>query len=739
MALKDKAIRLRIDRFEKGSNYSSLKPSRALLFILSVIVVTAVAFGLRLRAVDRLPIDYDEDDYLGAAQRYALAIKSGDMRGIIEYEFNYEHPPLTKLVYGLSILGQPDAPLIPERLPTAPPASDLPRPHFEYARLTSAILGSLEVFSLALLNPLSALLLGIHTWQIKYTSQIMLEPLPALTSLLVVLCYHRARQNEKRAALWLALSALALGITAASKYVYAIVGVVILVDWLWEQFCPRRENHAKRSLPAWGQIIAWGLLAVAVFWAFDPRLWIDPLIRLRESLFFHGGYARSEQVVRAGFPAWQQLVWLAGPVPWHPGVFLATLDLYILLFAIVGFKRLWRRYRVFALWLAITGLFLLIWPTKWPQYLLTITAPLCLSAAEGVRSAIFEPLRRKARVVSGEFFPRNSWRELRRAWLWLLPGAVVLMLIAFYPMIYQAAMALTDFNTISIRDGIAGGVWREVWRGATGQAEPLDVNMWEYFDRFRRPTSTDVHYIGWRLIASLFSGGLPDLLVFDILWTALSVTIQAGLGVAVAMLLHPEGVRLKRFWRTVFILPWAIPEFVGALIWRRLLEPEKGWLAVIENSPFDALLAKFWHDPDTTLLLLLVAATWYGFPFIMLAATAGLKLIPGEVYEAAAIDGASRWMQFRHVTWPLLWPLLMPAVLIRAIFAFNQFYLFYAMQTNFPTLTFATLSYYVFSPTFGGQFAISAAINLFTVVVLVILIWWFNRISRAAEGVTYVG
>ena len=121
----------------------------------------------------------------------------------------------------------------------------------------------------------------------------------------------------------------------------------------------------------------------------------------------------------------------------------------------------------------------------------------------------------------------------------------------------------------------------------------------------------------------------------------------------------------------------------------------------------------------------------------MLAATAGLKLISGEVYEAAAIDGAGRWQQFRYVTWPLLWPLVMPAVLIRLIFAFNQFYLFYTMQVNFPTITHATLSYYAFSPTFGGQFAVSAAINIFTVVVLVVLILWFNRRSQAVEGVTY--
>ncbi len=724
-----------------------MKNLRGIFFALCVLIVTGMAFALRLRAVEQLPIDYDEDDYLGAAQRYAQAIAAGDMQQVIEYEFNYEHPPLTKIIYGLSIVGLPEAPLIPERPSTDAPASSLPAPHFEYARLTSAVLGTLEVFALGLLNPLSALLLGIHTWQIKYTSQIMLEPLPALTSLWVVLCYWQARKNglfehqnsNKRSYTWLIFSAIALGITAASKYTYAIVGIAILID-VGLGF----RGGWKSSLPfgrSWKRVLLtmlfWGLLAILIFWAFNPRLWHNPLSRLRESVFYHGGYAQSEHVQRAGFPLWQQLVWLAGPVPWHPGVFLLTLDLYILIFAFVGFKEFWRRYRVFALWLVVAGVFLLLWPTKWPQYVLTLTAPLCLSAALGLQVSLKKICLRFQQGGAVSLATPISWRELRRAWPWLLPGALVLALIAFYPMIYQAAMALTDFNTISIRDGIEGGVWREVWRGVTGQVAPLDVDMWQYFDRFRRPTSTDVHFIGLRLMRDLFVGGIPDLLVFNILWMICAVGLQAVLGIAVAMLLDRDGVRGRGFWRTLFILPWAIPEFVGALIWLRLLEPERGWLAVIDKAPFGIWLTEFWADPSTRLLLLLLAATWYGFPFIMLAATAGLKLIPGEVYEAAAIDGAGHWGRFRHVIWPLLWPLVMPAVLIRAIFAFNQFYLFYTMQVFFPTVTHATLSFFAFSPTFGGQFAVSAAINIFTVAVLIVLVLWFSRRSRAAEGVTY--
>ena len=142
-------------------------------------------------------------------------------------------------------------------------------------------------------------------------------------------------------------------------------------------------------------------------------------------------------------------------------------------------------------------------------------------------------------------------------------------------------------------------------------------------------------------------------------------------------------------------------------------------------------------DPALALLFMLIAATWIGWPFMMLATTAGLKLLPADVYDASSIDGAGRWQQFRLITWPLLLPLLTPALILRAIASFNQFYLFYVM--NPPFNTFATLSFAYFNTNngFGGRFAVSAVLNVFTIVVLVGLLAWINRWSKAEEGVTY--
>jgi ABC-type sugar transport system permease subunit len=716
---------------------------KRLLRIVAISFVVVVAVALRLRAVERLPQDYDEPVYFLAGQHYARAMLQGDWGELLRYEYNLEHPPLAKLVYGLTLSRLPQIPEIPEQ-PTNPPPPrpyPLPQPQFMAVRLTAALLGVFQVLILALLNPVAGLFLAVHTFTIKYTSQAYLEALPSLTSVVAVVTYAASKQKRKG---WLAISAAALGLTAAAKYLYVVAGLAIAVHWLWITY-PTSPRTAK-ALARWlAPVALWGILAMAVFVLADPFLWPAPLQRLKASILFNTAFSQSAHVREAGLPVWQPFVWLLMSVPWHPGVFLVVVDVLITILALLGVRRLWRERSVFVVWLAIGIAFLLVWPTRWPQYILVLTAPLCLAAAVGLRSSVWEPLAgwlghvRAGRQSIRRLAVPCTWREARRALLWLLPGVVILSLIALFPMVYQGAMSLTDFGATAIKDGLNGGVWREVWRGLTGQVEPVAVDLFSA----SRPSSKQVHYAGPTALLQLFMGAGAGVVVYEVIWTVLAVSLQVALGLSVASMLHRPGVRFKGWWRAVFILPWAIPEFVGALIWAQIFEPRFGWLNLAGASfaqridipvPL-SLIARWQEDPQVALLVLLVAATWYGFPFMMLAATAGLKLVPGEVYDAAAIDGAGRWQQFRRITWPLLLPLLLPAVIIRAIFTFNQFYLYYVMQTPFPATTFAITSFFFFN--YSGQYAVSAAINLFTVAVLILLILWFDRQSKAAEGVTY--
>ena len=155
---------------------------RRLLHVLIIILVAVLALSIHLRAVMLLPEDYDEDVYLAAGQRYATAIRGGDIQTINNYAFNFEHPTLTKLVYGLIYLPLLETPLLHGNVPAEYPQLPLPEPHFTIARLGSANTSTLEVLFLTILNPLAGFGLAFSTWQSKYTNQIMLESLPALTS-----------------------------------------------------------------------------------------------------------------------------------------------------------------------------------------------------------------------------------------------------------------------------------------------------------------------------------------------------------------------------------------------------------------------------------------------------------------------------------------------------------------------------------------------------------------------------
>lgn len=705
-----------------------MKKAQFALRLLAIAAVLFIAWALRANAVQKLSIDYDEDDYTRAGQEYAHLIRTSNWSGFLETNYRPEHPPLAKIVIGISFLTTPEKQLVPDAETTAEPNKFLPRDLVQAGRTANAILGWLTVALLTFINPLAGLALATHTFTIKYVSQIMLEALPALTSFLMALAYLQFKKNHRTG--WLVASAVFLGLTAASKYLYCVIGITILADWFMDA---KARDEVK---PFFRQALLWGFLGVAIFFAANPFLWTDPIQRLRESVFYHAGYSTSAaEVQNAGFPAWQIFNWLVFfPSIWHPEVFKFSPDFIIAIFAIFGLSRLWKKERLYVLWLGFALIFLLFWPTKWPQYILTLTVPLSLAAAEGLTQtwkSVVSALKNRTKPVYNK-------KETRQSIPWLVPGLIAFALLTLLPFLFQLGVSLTDFNSASIRDGFQGGIWREVSGGLTGQIEPANPEF-----PFR---SQKVQYTG-------FSGYLPifefitsqGVFVFNILWMVVSTSLQVVLGLGLAILLNQRGIKFGKFWQALFILPWAIPEFIGALLWLNIFVPEIGWLSLAakqygEAFPFQFLIG--WErTPSLWFFIFLIPAIWYGFPLIMLAANAALKTIPKEVFEAASIDGAGSWQMLRHMTLPLLMPVLLPAIIIRGIYAFNQFYLFQAFL--FSRSTLATLSYNLFNPnsgfgdTPGGQFATSAIINIITVIVLIVLVAQFNRQMHTREEIQH--
>ncbi|HQV27034.1 MAG TPA: sugar ABC transporter permease [Thermoflexales bacterium] len=705
-------------------------------------IIAIAAFGIRLYAIDRLPVDYDEDDYLRAAQLISDGLRAGDPGILLRSNYRPEHPPLQKIAFALAVLPLGPRPEIADAETSAPPSRSLPADMVSAARVSAAVFAAAQTAALALLNPLAAVAVAVNSYHVKYTSQVMLESLPSLTSVLCVLAYLAWARGGKRRWMWLVLSAVALGLTAASKYLYCIAGLAVVADAFLRAVGQARGLPWRAALRATGRglapLMGWGALALLVFFVADPYLWPNPAGRLADSIVYHSAYSSGAEVQSASFPPWQPFVWLSGSVAWERSAYLLSLDLAITLLALAGLGRLWRRQRVYAWWLLLGLGFLLVWNTKWPQYILLVSVPMAVAAGEGLRAVLLEPLaarwaERTAPRRAGE--QPATRRDLWRATPWLLPGAIALTALAGFPLLYQGLMAMTDLNTLSLRDGITGGVFRAALNGLAGLEAPSGFSLYRLGEPGEWRT-TVVHYTGLGQIGDVFAGVFSAQTWFSLMWAALSVTLSATLGTGVALVLNRRGLRFAGVWRALFVIPWAIPEFLGAVAWAQLMDPDGGWLSLALGAPLPAL-----DGALGTLLAQTLAGVWMGFPIVMLTATAALKLIPIDVYDGAAMDGATGAGLLRHITLPLVFPLLVPALIVRAVFAFNQFYLFMPFRGG---STLASLAYQLVQPRpgpgfgrAGGLYAVSAAVDLFIVAALLIGVLALSRRTRAAEGVTY--
>lgn len=366
-----------------------------------------LAIGLatwqRACAATELPPDFDERPYLQAAFRYAERIEAGRWSEVPDVAVNREHPPLVKLVFAGAILAT-DAPEPDwERLEVAEQFPDDARPAFAAGRSVSTVAGIGQVALVSAVHPIAGLLLAVDGYHAKYTSQAYLDAIPGLLFALALFLFERATRDgrgARRPEVDLRLVGIAyalLGVAAAGKYPFGAVGLLAMAP-LTVLALPRRPF-------AW---LALAGAALVAFIAFNPSLWPDPIGRLLGSIGFHVGYRHSEAVSSAGLPWYQPVVWpfVAGPTRWHPGLFpLGRITAALLPLAVLGFHETVLRRPVWAA-AALVGLaFLLVWPVKWPQYLLLVLVPLAVCAAHApaavARLARRVRRRRAAGALSG--------------------------------------------------------------------------------------------------------------------------------------------------------------------------------------------------------------------------------------------------------------------------------------------------------------------------------------------------
>ncbi len=250
-------------------------------------------------------------------------------------------------------------------------------------------------------------------------------------------------------------------------------------------------------------------------------------------------------------------------------------------------------------------------------------------------------------------------------------------------------------------------------------------------------------FVGFSNFVDILSGGgrsFTDPLNFwftlgvTVAWTFGNVVLHVTIGVAFALVLRQSWLRGKGIYRVLLILPWAIPNYITALIWRGMFQSEYGAV----NAILDVLgLDKVgWFSSWATAFTANVTTnTWLGFPFMMVVALGALESIPRDMYEAAEVDGATSWQRFFHITLPQLRPALLPAIVLGSIWTFNMFNVIYLVSEGAPaggTDILVTEAYrWAFER--GERYGMAAAYA--TLIFLILLVWtvFGSRINKKED------
>ena len=219
-----------------------------------------------------------------------------------------------------------------------------------------------------------------------------------------------------------------------------------------------------------------------------------------------------------------------------------------------------------------------------------------------------------------------------------------------------------------------------------------------------------------------------------VMWTVSNVVLHVSIGLFLALLLNDHMLKAKGIYRVILVVPWAIPNYVTALIWKSMFHKQFGAVnAFLETIGLESMswFQTFW--PAFTANV--TTNTWLGFPFMMVVSLGALQSIPTDLYEAARVDGASRWQRFSGITLPLLMPALVPAVIVGTVWTFNMFNIIYLVSGGAPnggTDILITEAYrWAFEADRKG-FAAAYSTVIFLILLAFTLVT--NRITGATKG-----
>jgi arabinogalactan oligomer/maltooligosaccharide transport system permease protein len=303
----------------------------------------------------------------------------------------------------------------------------------------------------------------------------------------------------------------------------------------------------------------------------------------------------------------------------------------------------------------------------------------------------------------------------RVAYLYILPAMAAMIVLVFFPFLYGVAISFTQqtiYNT--------GQPLSHLWVGLQNYGHILG----DFAVAKRAPDgSLAFNYLNfyWTLM-------------FTIVWTVSNVTIGVTVGLLLALILNTAGLKLRPIYRVLLILPWAMPNYITALIWKGMFHRQFGVINQVIQI-FGGQPISWFDKPFTSFLTALSTNGWLSFPFMMVISLGALQSIPGEIYEAARVEGASRWQQFRAITLPSLKPSLIPAIIISVVWTFNMFNIIFLVTGGEPGGSTEILITQAYKFAFERyRYGYAAAYSVIIFLILLAYGTVQNRATRATEG-----
>ena len=310
---------------------------------------------------------------------------------------------------------------------------------------------------------------------------------------------------------------------------------------------------------------------------------------------------------------------------------------------------------------------------------------------------------------------RETVSEYRYAYLYVTPAMVGMLVLVFFPFIYGITLSFTGQTIFNTNQPLT----------------ELFVGLQNYVDIIGDVDVAKRTAEGWVINYQNFYWTL----FITICWTISNVAVGVTLGMILALALNTPGLRFKAIYRVILILPWAIPNYITALIWKALFHQQFG--AINQAIQMFGGQPVAWFDGVFTSFLTGLATNgWLSFPFMMVVILGGLQSISADMYEAATVEGATRRQQFWRITLPLLKPTLVPAVILSVVWTFNMFNVIYLVSGGEPAGANEILITKAYKIAFEEyRYAYSAAYS--TVIFLILLVYgvFQTRMTRATEAV----